>query len=155
FPRLRFTQAISTVSRWMKHGMWNWGCDPIVLPNGIPARRLEPSPLAEELAETAQDGLKDRLTLGKVARVDPDKRWVRAIAAVAGLKRNGFPVLFLARGGVEAHGREVMERARAAGLVVREVRSESRDPRMLLRSILAAAEGADVLNLQFHLCEPL
>jgi glycosyltransferase involved in cell wall biosynthesis len=155
FPRLRFTQAISTVSRWMKHGMWNWGCDPIVLPNGIPTRRLEPSPLAEELAETAQDGLKDRLMLGKVARFDPDKRWVMAIQAVAGLKRNGFPVLFLARGGVEAHGHEVMERARAAGLVVREVRSESRDPRMLLRSILAAAEGADVLNLQFHLCEPL
>src|SRR3712207_7386914 len=55
--------------------------------NGIPARLLQPSPLAEELAETAQYRLRDRLTLGKVARFDPDKRWTMAVDAVAGLDR--------------------------------------------------------------------
>ena len=39
--RLRFTQAITTVSHWMKHVMWGWGCNPIVLHNGIPGRWLD------------------------------------------------------------------------------------------------------------------
>lgn len=155
FERLRFTQTLSTVSRWMKHEMWNWGCNPIVVPNGIPARRLEPSPLVDELAEYAQSRLKDRLTLGKVARFDPDKRWLMAVDAVAGLKRMGLPALFVAKGGLEAHGHDVMQHAHHAGLRVRDVRSDSRDPRVLMRTLLEAAEGADMLNVQFYLSEPL
>jgi len=155
FERLRFTQTISTVSRWMKHEMWSRGCNPIVIPNGIPARRLEPSPLADELAELAQVRLKDRLTLGKVARFDPDKRWLMAVDAVAGLKRKGLPVLFVAKGGMEAHGHDVMQRAHAAGLRVRDVCSDSRDPRVLMRTLLEAAKTADMLNIRFYLSEPL
>jgi glycosyltransferase involved in cell wall biosynthesis len=155
FPRLQFTQTISTVSRWMKHEMWKWGCNPVVIPNGIPARRLEPSPLADELAARAQVRLKDRLTLGKVARFDPDKRWLMAVDAAAGLKRKGLPVLFIAKGGLEAHGHDVHHRAVAAGLRVRDVRSDSRDPRVLMETLLDASEGADLVNVQFYLSEPL
>ncbi|HTE18272.1 MAG TPA: glycosyltransferase family 4 protein, partial [Armatimonadota bacterium] len=155
FERLRFTQSLSTVSRWMKHEMWSRGCNPLVLPNGIPARRLEHSPLVDELAAMAQGRLKDRLTLGKVARFDPDKRWLMAVDAAAGLKRMQLPVLFIAKGGLEAHGHDVIQRALAAGLRVRDVRSASRDPRELMRLLLNAADGADMLNIQFYLSEPL
>jgi glycosyltransferase involved in cell wall biosynthesis len=155
FERLRFTQNIATVSRWMKNVMWGFGCNPIVLPNGIPARRLDQSPLADELAELAQARLQDRLTLGKVARFDPDKRWLMAVEAAAGLKRMGLPVLFIAKGGLEAHGHDVIQRAISLGLKVRDVRSDSRDPRTLMRTLLDAAPGADMLNIQFYISEPI
>lgn len=155
FGRLRFTQTISTVSRWMKHEMWNWGCNPIVLPNGIPSRWLQPSPLVDELAEMAQMRLKDRLTVGKVARFDPDKRWLMAVDAAAGLKRKRLPVLFLAKGGLEAHGHDVIQRAIAQGLKVKDVLCDSKDPRVLMKALLEAAEGADMLNIRFYLSEPL
>jgi glycosyltransferase involved in cell wall biosynthesis len=155
FERLRFTQTVCTVSRWMKNVMWSWGVNPIVIPNGIPARRLDPSPLVDELAEMAQTYLKERLTLGKVARFDPDKRWLMAVDAVAGLKKMGLPVLFIGKGGLEAHGHDVIQRALAVGLKVRDVRSDSRDPRTLMRTLLQAAEGADMLNVQFYLSEEL
>jgi len=155
FGRLRYTQTLCTVSRWMKHEMWNWGCNPIVLPNGIPARILDPSPLVEELAAMAQARLHDRLTIGKVARFDPDKRWLMAVDAVAGLKQLGLPVLFIAKGGMEAHGPDVVQRAIHAGLRVRDVHSSSDDPKALMRTLLDAARGADVLNIQFYLSEPL
>lgn len=155
FGRLQFTQTISCVSRWMKHEMWNWGCNPIVIPNGIPARWLQPSPLVDELAEMAQMRLKDRLTVGKVARFDPDKRWLMAVDAVAGLKRKRLPVLFIAKGGLEAHGHDVLQRAIAQDLKIRDVVTDSKDPHVLLRTLLDAAEGADMLNIRFYLSEPV
>jgi glycosyltransferase involved in cell wall biosynthesis len=155
FERLRFTQTIATVSRWMKHEMWNWGCNPIVIPNGIPARRLESSALVDELAEMAQARLGHRLTVGKVARFDPDKRWLMAVDAVAGLKKMRLPVLFIAKGGLEAHGHDVMQRAAARGLRIRDVHSGSQDPKELMRMLLDAAEGADMLNVRFYLSEPV
>jgi glycosyltransferase involved in cell wall biosynthesis len=155
FARLRFTQAISTVSPWMKHEMWQWGCNPVVVPNGIPAHWLEWSPLVEQLGNMAQRSLKERLTLGKVARFDPDKRWLMAVDAVAVLKRKGLPVLFIAKGGLEAHGHDVIQRAVTQGLRVRQVQSDSKDPWSLMRSLLQAAEGADMLEIRFYLTEPL
>jgi glycosyltransferase involved in cell wall biosynthesis len=116
---------------------------------------LDPSPRVDELTTVAQARFKDRLTLGKVARFDPDKRWLMAVDAVAGLKRKGLPVLFVAKGGLEAHGHDVMQRAIHQGLKVRDVRSESRDPRVLMRTLLDAAEGADMLNVQFYVTEPI
>lgn len=155
FARLNFTQTVCTVSRWMKHEMWSWGCNPIVVPNGIPARRLDSSPLADELYEMAQVRLHDRLTVGKMARFDPDKRWLMAVDAVAGLKRVGLPVLFLAKGGMEAHGADVLQRAADQRLRVRDVRCDSRDPKVQMRALLEAAEDADMLNLQFYVGEEL
>jgi len=155
FERLRFTQTVCTVSRWMKNVMWSWGVNPISIANGIPARRLDPSPLVDELAGMAQSYLKERLTLGKVARFDPDKRWLMAVDAVAGLKRMGLPVLFIAKGGLEAHGHDVIQRALAMELNVRDVRSDSRDPRVLMQTLLEAAKGADMLNVQFYLSEEI
>ncbi|MGH2485969.1 MAG: hypothetical protein ACRDHE_08165, partial [Ktedonobacterales bacterium] len=42
FARLSFTSTITTVSRYMKHRLWDYGVNPLVIPNGIPARYLDP-----------------------------------------------------------------------------------------------------------------
>jgi len=78
-----------------------------------------------------------------------------AVDAVANLKRLDLPVLFIAKGGLEAHGHDVIQRALARGLTVRDVRCDSRDPRVLMRALLDAAPGADMLNVQFYLSEPI
>ena len=35
--------TITTVSRYMKHRLWHYNVNPLVIPNGIPARYLDPS----------------------------------------------------------------------------------------------------------------
>jgi glycosyltransferase involved in cell wall biosynthesis len=155
FARLRFTQAITTVSHWMKHVMWGWGCDPIVIPNGIPARWLEPSSEMDTLARDARSLFAERAWLVKVARWDPDKRWLMAVEAIAGLKRLGIPALLLAKGGIEGHGGEVMHLAHGLGLQVRDVWTDDRSPQGCLRALAEAAPGADLLNIRFFVPEVL
>jgi glycosyltransferase involved in cell wall biosynthesis len=155
FARLRFTQALTTVSHWMKHVMWGWGCNPIVIPNGIPGRWLEDSWEVNRLAEEARRALHGRAWLVKVARWDPDKRWLMAVHAVARLKRMGIPALLLAKGGVEAHGGEVLNFAWSQGLTVREVHCGDRNPDACLHALREAAPGADVLNVRFYVPEVL
>ncbi len=43
--RLRFTSALTTVSKYMKHRLWAYGQNPLVIPNGIPERFLEAPPV--------------------------------------------------------------------------------------------------------------
>src|SRR5438105_9239081 len=107
FGRLRFTQTITTVSHWMKHVMWDWGCNPLVIPNGIPARWLEHSGEVDYLAGRLREALNRRLLLAKVARFDPDKRWLGAIDSVAEMRRMGLSPLLVMKGGIEPHGAEV------------------------------------------------
>jgi ribosome-associated translation inhibitor RaiA len=40
--RLAQAAIITTVSRYMKHLMWGWGVDPLVIPNGLAAEALVP-----------------------------------------------------------------------------------------------------------------
>jgi glycosyltransferase involved in cell wall biosynthesis len=155
WPRLRYTSAITTVSHWMKHHMWSCGCNPLVIPNGIPGRLLEPGPLVDELVARIEERFPGRLLLSKVARFDPDKRWLMAVEAVAGLKRRGLPVLLIARGGIEAHGAEVLGRAHALGLRVREARADGQDAHAALAAILDAARDADLVDVRFPMDEPL
>ena len=37
WARLSYTTAITTVSRYMKHLLWRYGVNPLVIPNGIPS----------------------------------------------------------------------------------------------------------------------
>ena len=59
WPRLRDAVQTTTVSRYMKHQMWPYGVDPLVIPNGIPASLLDPvdphhvSTVREILASTS------------------------------------------------------------------------------------------------------
>ena len=146
--RLAGVAVVTTVSRYMRHRMWSLGVDPVVIPNGLPVRAFSlPEPQA--LTELHQR-LGERLLLSKVARWDPDKRWLLAIDAVGELKRQGLHPLLVARGGVEEHGAEVLGRAAAAGLRVVERRMPAPGASGVLAS-LGGLEDVDVLNVRSRL----
>jgi glycosyltransferase involved in cell wall biosynthesis len=148
WPRLKRAATLTTVSRYMKHKMWARDVDPLVIPNGLGAESfVAPDP---EAVEALLARVPERLLLTKVARWDPDKRWLLAMDTVAELKQRGHKPLLVARGGKEAHGGEVMERAHARGL--RVIRREGRGTgeRGLLDS-LDHTEDADVMVLESHL----
>jgi glycosyltransferase involved in cell wall biosynthesis len=145
WDRLATAAVITTVSRYMKHLMWERGVDPLVIPNGLTADALV---LPDRDAVAAfRSRLRHRTVLSKVARWDPDKRWLLAIQTVRVLKDQGWHPLLLARGGVEAHGAEVLAAAVAAGLRVVERAS----PTPGIRGLLQALEGvheADMVCLR-------
>ena len=155
WARLRFTQDITTVSHWMKHVMWQYGVNPLVIPNGIPSRLLEETPLVGDLCDRIAAGLWHRVLLTKVARFDPDKRWLMAVEAVAALKRRGLPVLLVGRGGMEAHGGDVLHWAHELGLRVVDVHADNRNPGAAVDAVLHAAAHADYVNLKFHMTDPI
>jgi len=144
WPRLNFATTITTVSRYMKHIMWNYGVDPLVIPNGIPTRWLDAPP--DESADCVRHQLGEGPMLVKVARWDPDKRWKLALETVAQLKTADRPARLVARGGVEAHGGEVMDHARALGLRVCDINVAKGGPREMAEA-LGATNDADVLNI--------
>jgi glycosyltransferase involved in cell wall biosynthesis len=147
WPRLARAAVITTVSRYMRQRMWSLGVDPLVIPNGIAAEALAPSARSATAAFRRRVGA--RVVLGKIARWDPDKRWLLAIATVAELKRHGGRPLLIARGGVEAHGAEVLAAAVAAGLRVIERSSSQPGVHGLLESV-RATENTDIVSLRSH-----
>ncbi len=148
--RLSFVSTITTVSKYMKHRMWEYGQNPMVIPNGIPERFLEPPP--GDYVDACRALFGDGMTLFKIGRFDPDKRWLMAVEAVAGLRAMGVPVRLLMRGGIEPHGHEVLQRAYSLGLAVYDVRAQGRSMDDALEA-LRAAPPADILNLAFFLPE--
>jgi glycosyltransferase involved in cell wall biosynthesis len=79
-----------------------------------------------------------------------------AAEAVVRLKGLGIPVLWLMRGGIEPHGRDVLSYLEWAGLHVAPVAADTRRPDVadcfeLLRRYIYV--GADVLNLNFFVPE--
>jgi len=151
--RLNYTTRITTVSRYMKHIMWGMSLNPLVIPNGIPKRLLEPVE-GEKVQHLRQClSIDGGMVLAKVARWDPDKRWHMAVESVARLKQRGLRTVLLARGGLEPHGLEVLGRARALGLTVCEART-SDPPEAGLESYFHALQNscqADVIDIKFHL----
>jgi glycosyltransferase involved in cell wall biosynthesis len=146
FARLARAATITTVSRYMKHAMHVFGVDPVVIPNGLEPDAYAPVPRDAIRAFGAR--MSQRLLLAKVARFDPDKRWLGTIDVVAELKRRGARPLLVARGGLEAHGWEVMERARTQGLRVSD-RSAPPGAAGLLQ-VLDDVDAVDVVNLRSH-----
>src|SRR5205085_518138 len=108
--RLNYVTTICTVSKYMKHRMWNYGVNALVIPNGIPTRHLNPvnEDAVTRLRESARPGDARRLVLLKTGRSDRRTRWERAIEAVARLKHSGDPVTLFVRGGIAPHGAEVL-----------------------------------------------
>src|SRR5207248_892810 len=126
--RLNYVTTICTVSKYMKHRRWDYGVNPLVIPNGIPKRHLNPtdSKAVTRLRDIAQQGDPGRMFLFKIGRFDPDKRWIMAIEAVARLKHSGHPVTLFVRGGIEPHGADVLRHAYNMGLHIQDV--EARTP---------------------------
>jgi len=144
WERLRLASTITTVSRYMKHLMWAYGVDPLVVPNGIPRRLL--GPVDDAAVDSVRHVLGQGPVLVKVARWDPDKRWLLAMDIVERLKSADRPARLVARGGVEAHGVEVLDHARDLGLRVQDVAVPPNDAGAL-GAALAQASAADVLNV--------
>jgi glycosyltransferase involved in cell wall biosynthesis len=148
WDRLARAAVITTVSRYMRQLMRPLGVEPLVIPNGVSPDALR-SP--DRSAVTAfRSRLHQRFVLAKVARWDPDKRWMLAVQIVVELKRQGWCPLLLARGGCEAHGAEVLATAAAAGLKVVERNGSYGDVQGLLHG-LEHVEGADIISLRVPL----
>ena len=152
--RLNFVSTICTVSKYMKHRMWSYGVNPLVIPNGIPKRHLNPvdDNAVQRLREIGRQGDPRRMFLFKIGRFDPDKRWIMAIEAVARLKHSGHPVTLYVRGGIEPHGAEVLSHAYHVGLSIRDVVAQRPNLEQCLDA-MANAGPADVYNLRFFLPE--
>ncbi len=150
WQQLRRAATITTVSRYMKHHMWREGVDARVVPNGIPSTWL--APVRRQISTSLAHTFKDRTVLVKVARWDPDKRWMMAVDAVARLKALGRRPLFLVRGGMEPHGEEVLRHAVDAGLVIRMVDVSDGSAEALV-PVLKELSDIDVMLFQSHLSE--
>lgn len=149
--RLDFCSQITTVSRYMKHVMWDKAINPLVIPNGIPADRIKTAdPEAVARLRAAFPG---RELIFKIGRFSPDKRWNMAVDAVAGEKRQGVDVAMVIRGGIEPHGMEVLANARAQGLEIVDLKPP-RDPHQAIEA-LAAAPKADIYNIASFMSDEL
>lgn len=147
---LRQACAISTVSKYMKQLMNNEvGVNPLVIPNGIPERWLQPvdRSVGQKLRKICDGPL-----LSKVGRYHPDKRWEMAVEGVGQLKRLGINPKFIIRGGNEEHRIAVLEKAWEQGLVWREVVVEQSSPARILEQ-LERDRDADILELRFFVPE--
>ncbi|GAC1373919.1 MAG: hypothetical protein NVS2B12_28410 [Ktedonobacteraceae bacterium] len=154
WERLNYVTTLCTVSKYMKHKMWDLSVNPLVIPNGIPARHLEPlNPQAvERLRTIARRGDPERLFLFKIGRFDPDKRWIMAIEAVARLKESGHPVTLFVRGGIEPHGGDVFRHAYNRGLHIQDIVAKRPNLEQCMDAIENAGQ-ADIYNLRFFLPE--
>jgi glycosyltransferase involved in cell wall biosynthesis len=136
---------ITTVSRYMKHLMRPLDVDPMVIPNGLSPAAF--GRVKETRARQLRAIVDGRTLLTKVARWDPDKRWLAAVEIVASLKRAGARPLLVARGGVEEHGREVMAVAHGLGLRVAEVQVGPQSGINLIDA-LARVPEADIVDVR-------
>jgi glycosyltransferase involved in cell wall biosynthesis len=154
--RLNFVTTICTVSKYMKHRMWSYGVNPLVIPNGIPKRHLTPvdANAVTRLREIARQGDPRRLFYFKIGRFDPDKRWMMAIEAIARLKYSGHPVTLFVRGGIEPHGTDVLRHAYNLGLKIQDVVAQRPNLEQSLDVVAhVASPDIDIYNLRFFLPE--
>jgi glycosyltransferase involved in cell wall biosynthesis len=153
--RLNRVAQLTTVSRYMKHLMWQMDLNPMVIPNGIPAKLL-PMIEAKEVAELLSALMTDKrsVMLFKNGRFDPAKRWLTAIEAAAQIKSEGHRVVFPLRGGIEPHGAEVMARAHDLGLTITELSGEPESWEELL-PLLQAAQPSDIYHLRFFMTQEM
>jgi len=145
--RLSQAARITTVSRYMRHRMWSLEVDPTVIPNGLPGDAFE-LPDGRTLEGLRRD-LPDRMLLVKMARWDPDKRWLAAVESVAAMKQAGWRPLLVARGGSEAHGAEVLAAMERHGLARVDRAWQAPGPDGLVEA-LRGVGSADVVNLRSH-----
>jgi glycosyltransferase involved in cell wall biosynthesis len=147
WDRLREAAVITTVSRYMRHCMGGIGVDPMVIPNGLSTDAFDPPD--RSVVAQLRGRFRDRTLLTKMARWDPDKRWLSTISIVAEMKRQGWRPLLIARGGSELHGEEVLRSARYQGLRVVDRGWREEGAEGFLRSLWEVGD-ADVVNLVSH-----
>lgn len=138
FPALEHAVALTTVSRFMRAETVRLAdVDPQVLPNGIAERYLGPVAPADRVLLRAAFGCP---TFVKVARFDPDKRWLWAIDAIAALRDEGRRARLLMRGSRSDYGDTVLARVGERGLRVDRLVLAADAP---LRDVATAIHGSD------------
>ena len=153
FGRLAWTTAITTVSRWMRSELEKFAVrDAIVIPNGISERMLAPISPADLGALREAQG--DVVTFVKVARFDPDKRWIPAIDAIAAIKSLGLPARFLFRGSASRYRDAVLAHLSRRGLSARRLAlTAEATPKDFAQALAEVRE--DAVFLDFFLSERL
>jgi glycosyltransferase involved in cell wall biosynthesis len=141
-----------TVSRYMKHIMWRWGVNPIVVPNGIPGSMI--ARVSQAQVRAVRAAVNAQAFLFKIGRFSPDKRWHQAIAAVAQLKERGVTTRLLMRGGLEPFGGEVLDFAEQRGLRVAPLSTRIDDVAGLAKTLKEHQE-ADIWNVTAFLPDDL
>ncbi|MGH0030170.1 MAG: glycosyltransferase family 4 protein [Myxococcota bacterium] len=144
WDQLRQACTITTVSRYMKHRMREWGVEALVIPNGLDASAFDPPD--RPTVQLLRRRFRDRVLLTKMARWDPDKRWLGTLDIIQALKQQGARPLLVARGGNEAYGSEVWRGAQDRGLRVID-RKASVDGTKGLVEALQDVGDADIVNL--------
>ncbi|TMF23658.1 MAG: glycosyltransferase [Chloroflexi bacterium] len=144
WAQLAFTCTLMTVSRYMKHIMWRWGINPIVVPNGIPGSMM--ARVSQAQVRAVRAAVNAPAFLFKIGRFSPDKRWHQAIAAVGLLKERGVATRLLMRGGLEPFGSEVLDFAAQRGLRVARLATPIEDVVGLARTLREHAD-ADLWNV--------
>lgn len=142
---LDYVAAITTVSRYMKHLMWPFGVNPLVIPNGIPTASLTPPDATAVRAIHSAAGT-PCLTF-KIGRFSADKRWHQAVGAIAELRSEGIPARLLMRGGIEPFGAEVLASAAKSGLTVVDWHEPVQDASGIVAALSQTA-GAPIINLR-------
>ncbi len=149
-PTLARAVHVTTISRFMRAEMARSGVEPGILPNGIAKRFNLPVPPADTRA--LKLAFAGRPSLVKVARFDPDKRWLWAVDAVAGLRDAGQRPRFVMRGSRSAYADTVGDRIRERGLSVERIALGSdATPRDLASALHESV--ADVAFLDYFVSE--
>ncbi len=148
WARLKQAAVDTTVSRYMKHQMMPLGVEALVVPNGLSGDAFDPVPASA--AAALRRACRDRTLVVKMARWDPDKGWVAALAIVAAMKRAGWRPLLLARGGREPYGADVLAAMFKHGLtrVDRTWRKPGLDG--ALDALRDVGGDVDVIHLRSH-----
>jgi D-inositol-3-phosphate glycosyltransferase len=148
WPSLKKAAVITTVSRYMKHEMAPLGVEALVVPNGLSGEAFDPTPSAACAALRRQ--FRDRTAIVKMARWDPDKRWISAVETVAAMKRAGWRPLFITRGGAEPYGGEVLSVMAASGLKRVDRSWQGAGVGGVLEALRDVEPDVDVVNLRSH-----
>jgi len=149
---LSYVTTLTTVSRYMKHIMWRWGVNPLVIPNGIPGAMI--AKVNQAQVRAIRGAVDAAAFLFKLGRFHPDKRWHQAIGAVARLKERGIPTKLLMRGGLEPFGGEVLEYAGRLRLQVAHLSYAIPHVAGLIRMLKEQAD-ADIWNVTSFLPDDL
>lgn len=142
---LDYVSTITTVSRYMKHVMWPFGVNPLVIPNGIPTAALTPPDAGAVRAIQSSAGTP--CLAFKIGRFSADKRWHQAIGAIAELRSEGIPARLLMRGGIEPFGADVLAYAARSGLTVVDWHEPVEDASGIVAA-LSQTDGAPIVNLR-------
>lgn len=146
--RLRYVATFATVSRHVKHQMWERDANPVVIPNGIPRELLRA--VSPDAVRALRKALDCDLWFFKLGRMDPDKGWIPAVEALYRLRQRGVNARLVMRAGsLETHGAEVYGHMAWRHMHPQDVATADTTVAGIATALGSADPEAAVLNLQF------